>query len=154
MSWLEDLKYTYKYDCESCGHTSFSESESEVLSCEECSKDALYSGFIPQKLGITTQVEYEQNGRKAMAIRGKDGEMSYVSKTRLNYQKTGRIENQYTDSYKNKLQEEQQYQMLKSDTAKGKGKATAQNHMEDMVKNLPDGEYLSDGEGIVGSTEN
>lgn len=163
MSWITDLEYTFRYTCPN-NHATFinskdgsDEMREKDVTCNECNEKAKYAGFEPLRLGITTQVEYEQNGRKAMAIRDKDGNMSYVSKTRLNYQKTGRIENQYSEGYKRKLQDEKQEQLLKSEASKGNAKvseASAQSHMEEMVKSLPDGEYYSDGEEIVGGVDN
>jgi hypothetical protein len=62
--------------------------------------------------------------------------------------KTGRIENQYTPAYREQLQKEKQHQMLESDQRTKMGKAS-KGHLEDMLKDMPDGEYLSDGSQLM-----
>lgn len=160
---MAELEYTFIYKCkgEHITHIKSKDGsdnmrEKEVL-CDECGEGTSYAGFEPQKTGLTTKVEYEKNGRKAIAIRDKDGNMSYVSKTRLHYNKTGRIENQYSEGRKRQIVDRQVEDTLRSNYNKSKAnvtQASAQKHMEEMVKNLPDGEYLSDGSEVVGGVDN
>jgi hypothetical protein len=100
-----------------------------------------YAGFEPNKVNTRTAVEFEKNGRKAVAIRDRDGKTSYVSKTKINYQRTGKVESVYTKDYeeiieKNVQKELQQAQFVKKNQP---------DPMKEMLKNLSDGEYVSDG---------
>jgi hypothetical protein len=112
-----------------------------------------YIGFLPDKINQQHGVEYDQNGRKAMRIRNKDGSITHISKTKLHYMKTGRIENQYTKAFQEKLQKEQQEQLLRSEQGRGRGSvqpASARRHdLEAKLGALPDGEYVSDGASVM-----
>jgi hypothetical protein len=148
MSWLNDIQYDYLYKC----------AEHEFMvggpagemppttACPQCGGEAQYMGFVPVELRQTTQVEFDQNGRKGMAIRGRDGSISYISKTKLHYMKTGKIENQYTPAYREHLEKTEQDQMLRTEHSRKRAKVTS---AADMLKNMPDGEYLSDGTNVI-----
>jgi len=155
MSWLDDLEYNYRYKCTGCGEAIRRRSKegtdvmrNKFVLCPDCGSTTEYEGFDAEPCKQTHRVEYEQNGRKAVAIRGKDGKMKYVSKTKLNYLKTGRSDGQYTKGYQEQIDKENQEQALRAAHEKGKGKVErlkTQKLMEEMVKDLPDGEYASDG---------
>jgi hypothetical protein len=157
MSWLNELEYKYRYKCKACDAitrirskegTDEMRAKAVDTPCSECGYGTEYQGFDPEPLKQTHEVAFEQNGRKGIAIRGKDGKMKYISKTKRDYMKTGNSESQYTRAYKEKLEKENQEQMLRASREQGQGKAEKvqmQKHMEEMVKGMPDGEYTSDG---------
>lgn len=162
--WLADLEYKFKFRCE-LGHITHVVSKEDVdvirereVPCEHCNRSTTYIGFEPQKIRQTAQVEYEQNGRKAVAIRNKDGEMQYVSQTKLHYQKTGQVENQYTKGYREHLEKTKQHELLRTEhLRKKRGKASTltdgQHAIENMVKDMPDGEYLASADGVVAKSK-
>lgn len=102
---------------------------------------ASYAGFEPNKIAIRTAVEFEKNGRKALAIREKDGSMRYVSKTRAEYQKTGKVESKYSDAYQAEIDKGVQKELQAAQFKK----KTQPDPLKEMLKQLGDGEYVSDG---------
>lgn len=158
MSWLNDLKYNFRFRCESDHVTHIESKEGSddmrkmTVFCEECGKPTQYNGFEPIKVGQTHHVEYEQNGRKAVRTRDKDGNVSHISKTRLHYKKTGRIENQYTPAYQAHLEKTNQEQLLRTEHSRRKGSAksaSARQTLDEQIGSLPDGEYVSDGSDFI-----
>lgn len=150
MGWLSDrdIKHRYKMPDGSIRHLVLSASaEASPAHTFGDFITGVYSGFEPDVVEQVTVIEYEQNGRKAVKVRNKDGSTRYVSKSKLNYLKTGRIENQYTKEYQDHLIKTKQTELLRSGVGKGKGKARKAN--EAMMKNLPDGEYVSDGTNVM-----
>ena len=107
----------------------------------------IYDGFEPEEVRQTNVIEYDQNGRKAVKVRQKDGSVQHISKTKLNYLKTGSTDSQFTKEYQEHLFKTKQHELLRSGVGKGKGKARKAN--EAMMKNLPDGEYVSDGTNVM-----
>ena len=104
MSWLVEQPHICVYRC-GADHSSFWEGDWDLkppslnCECEGCLEMAQYAGFEPVKLGGTTVVEYEQNGRRAYRIKHANGNVTHVSATRRLYQETSRIEHQYTKGY-------------------------------------------------------
>jgi hypothetical protein len=157
MSWISDIEHTFNFKCEdkACGYTTKikSKEDSEKLrrdppKCFKCGGVTSYGGFEPVKIGQTHNVEYEQNGRKAIRTRGKNGEIQHVSKTKMHYMKTGRIENQYTKAYQEKMQKEAAEAERKAKAMEA-SQAERRKHQDqvikEQIKNMPDGEYVSDG---------
>ncbi|NDD05335.1 MAG: hypothetical protein EB078_10545 [Proteobacteria bacterium] len=141
MGWLQDLDYEYIYNC--VGHEFLMRGKAgddmpRSAPCPTCGQTGQYAGFKPIQVKQTTEIEFDQNGRKAVAIKNKDGSTTYISKTKLHYMKTGRIENQYTRSYQEHLQKTQQDEMLRTEHSRKRANVSP-------LKNLPDGEYVSDG---------
>lgn len=153
MSWLDerDIFYRYKRPDGTIVHLKLSSKEESPAQfmCED-GVVAEYDGFEADQVKQTTITTYDKNGRLAVEIRGKNGEKQYVSKTKYNYMKTGRIENQYTPEFKERLQKSQQEQMLRSDVGPGKGKVSAvkRREREKAFRDMPDGEYLSNGTDV------
>ncbi len=152
MSWLEDLEYDFKFECENLHQNTVrakaKEGRPEPPACSECGEALQYRGFKPQQIKQTHNVEFEQNGRKAVRTRGKNGEIQHVSKTKLNYMKTGRVESQYTKDYKEHIEKENEKAVKAAMEKEKKEEARRRNmdgHIKSMIKSLPDGEYLSDG---------
>ena len=149
MSWLNDLIYEWKWVCKD-GHFNMirAKERPEDPFCEFCGGATEYTGFNPQKIGTKLVTTYEKHGRKAVRIRNKDGSLTHLSETKRIYQKTGRIESQYTKGY-------QEAQAKEEEKQKAREKAINENHstrrqsmdhyFKQMVKELPDGEYTSDG---------
>lgn len=155
MSWLEDRKIVYNYKCD-CGHTTkariaAAEDAPPSAVCSDCGKEAFYSGFDADIVKQTNIVSYDKNGILALRVRRPDGTLQHISKEKLHYMKTGRIEHQYTKAYREHLAKAKQDDLLKADQAKGKGKASiaSKKEIEQKLKNMPDGEYLSNGTDII-----
>ena len=108
MSWLEEIQRVWLFKCGICKHIT------EVIMDDRLDRDELatkgicsccksqgsfkYSGFrnleeIPLTKNISRKT-YEQNGRKAVKI----GD-TYMSKSKLNYLETGKIEQFNTSQY-------------------------------------------------------
>ena len=108
MSWLEDLDYTYNYQCK-CGHVTqitqnAKQGHTEYITCEDCGQPAGYRGFVPQKMGGGTCVTYEKNGRKARRYTDGNGTVHHMSETKRRYLETGKIESQITRPYAEQVQ--------------------------------------------------
>lgn len=87
-------------------------------------REANYAGFEPQKTKLVTATEFEKNGRIGMRIVEKDGNVRYVSKTRMHYQKTGKVKHAYSKGFEEHLVKTKQWKMIHSDVGSKKGKAT------------------------------
>jgi len=156
MSWLSERKCHYEYKCPD-GHTTIQTAtvadEEEMrhdTACAECGKSAQYAGSEiddGDKLRQVSKVTYEQNGRKAIRIRGKNGEIQHISATKAHYMKTGRIEPQYTKEFQEKLVKEKAEQMLATEHNQRRATSTTAKFKE-MLKDMPDGEYTSDGQNV------
>ena len=156
MSWLEELnadrKFNYRFEDGTVvrgtlkelsalvGNTVLGEPE-ETISVD--GETAVYAGFDAIPVRQRAIIEFEKNGRKAIAIKEADGTTRYVSKTKMNYQKTGRIENKYTDDYQEILDKQIQNELMAN-----KYKAKQHDPMKEAIKNLADGEYVSDGKNF------
>lgn len=153
MSWLADRKITYQYKLPNGSIVHFKLPAADVAppTIETEEGIAEYAGFEPDEVKQVNIVEYDKNGRKAVRIRGRNGEIQHISKTKLKYMKTGRIENQYTPEFQQRLEKSKQEQLLRDGSGKGKGTAT-QAKMEKLLKDMPDGEYVSDGSTVVSAT--
>jgi hypothetical protein len=103
--------------------------------------EASYAGFEPSKIAIKTAVVFEKNGRKAVAMRDRDGKMSYVSQTKINYQRTGKVESVYTKDYEEIIEKNVQKELQQAQFTK----KNQPDPLKEMLKNLGDGEYVSDG---------
>jgi hypothetical protein len=154
MSWLDDLNantvYNYKMEngtivrgtakqLSELSGTTVHGDPGETISIEGVT--ASYAGFEPNKIHTRTAVEFEKNGRKALAIRERDGSMRYVSKTRAEFQKTGKVESKYSDAYQAEIEKNIQRELQAAQFQKKNQK----DPMKEMLKNLADGEYVSDG---------
>lgn len=151
MSWLadRDIQYIYKMKDGSTRHLKLTAKDDPPSEHTfEDGEVGTYAGFEKEEVRQVNMVEYDQNGRKAVKIKDKDGKVSYLSKTKINYLKTGRIENQYTKAYQEHLQKTQQEQMLRGESRKSKG-TVSRASLDEVLKNMPDGEYVSDGVNVM-----
>jgi hypothetical protein len=152
MSWLSDRIVRHKYKMEDGSirivELPASEDAEQELTFSDDQKVGSYAGFEPEEIRQTNIVEYDQHGRKAVRIKDKNGKVTHMSKTKLNYIKTGRVENKYTKSYEEQLMKQKMDFMLRGEARKSKG-TISKAPLEDMVKNLPDGEYVSDGTNVM-----
>lgn len=100
-----------------------------------------YAGFESVEILRRTEVEFEKNGRKGVEIRTKGNKRpTYISKTKLNYMKTGRYDSSgYTKDYKEHMLKQEQDSLLESDTSKGNAKVYSDfvEHQK-KNKNIPD----------------
>ena len=156
MSWLDDLSkervFIYRFeDGETIKGTQaqlndFVGHELKFDPGEEFEVDnrkASYAGFDPIKLSQRSSVCFEKNGRKAYANRDSDGNMTYISETKMNYLKTGKIENSYTDAY-----QEQVTKGIQAEIRESK-RQQEDKTLQDAVRHLGDGEYVSDGKNFI-----
>jgi hypothetical protein len=93
MSWLEELEYTYVYLCKNTGkevHVKCRAKEDPVPPVMD-GHDFEPRGFLPQKMGGVTKVEYEHNGRKGIRITDSSGGVQHRAKSKESYLKTGKI---------------------------------------------------------------
>lgn len=150
----EVIHYRYKMPDETIRHLEMKSKEGDAPETYTFTDGVTgtYAGFEPRIAKVTTMIEYDQNGRKAMRIQNKDGTVQHLSQTKINYLKTGRIENQYTKGYKEHLIKTQQEQMLRSEHNKRRGKVSRAS-LDDIIKNMPDGEYVSDGTSVAAVPE-
>jgi hypothetical protein len=138
MSWLDDINnsrvYIYRNDAgdkisgtpkqlEELFETTLKLSQGEAVNHD--GDYYVYAGFEPVKLGGETRVEFEKNGRKGVHIRKPDGDHQYISKTKLHYIKTGRIENQYTNSFKEYVAKKEQEQLRETEKNVKRAKVVA-----------------------------
>lgn len=157
MSWLDDLskERIFNYKLEDGSTTSGTIQELSKLFNREfigepgevILTDGLtltYAGFEPIKLGQKGIVEFNKNGRKAVMVRNADGSIEYHSKTKLLYHQTGRSEQQFDDDYKKELERQTQQQLLRE-----KHTPKQADPLKEMIRNLPEGEYLSDGKSFT-----
>lgn len=154
MSWLDErtIKYRYKMEDGSIKHL-------ELPVSEEAPKTRLfehaigrfatgtYDGFEPEVVEQINVVEFDKNGRKAVRITDKNGKVRYQSKSKLHWAKTGRIENKYTREYEEHLAKTKQEQLLRTEHSR-KRATVSKASANDVLKNLPDGEYISDGTNV------
>lgn len=158
MSWLEELSkervFNYKLEDGSTirGTTQelsklfsreFIGEPGEVITTDE-NMVLKYAGFEPIVLGQKGIVEFEKNGRKAVMIRNPDGSVDYHSKTKMHYVKTGKAEQQFSDDYQKEIDRQLQQQMLRE-----KHTPKQKDPLREMIKALPEGEYLSDGKSFT-----
>lgn len=151
MSWLADREILYRYKMKdgSIRHVKMSAADDAPKSHTfDDGAVGKYNGFEPEEIKQTHNVEYDQNGRKAMRTRDKNGNITNISQTKLHYMKTGRVEHQYTDEYKQHLMKTNQTQLLQTEHSRKRAKVTQKSFAE-IVKDMPDGEYLSDGTNAV-----
>lgn len=106
MSWLEELEYDYEFVCKE-GHVTLQKhlAKNQDLipreidcECETCNLKAEYVGSRPMKMGGTAIVQFEKNGRIGYAVTT-GGKTSYVSKTKMNYLKTGKNQSGFSKEY-------------------------------------------------------
>jgi hypothetical protein len=93
MSWLEELEYTHVFVCKNTGrevHVKCPAKEDPVPPViDGC--DFEPRGFLPQKMGGITRVEYEHNGRKGIRVTDSNGGVQHRAKSKDTYLKTGKI---------------------------------------------------------------
>lgn len=151
MSWIADreIKYRYRMPDETLRLLILkADQDAPQEHTFEDGQVGVYCGFEPDVVQQTNIVEFDKNGRKAVRIRNPDGTVRHVSKTKLNYMKTGRIENEYTKEYREHLEKTKQEQLLRTEHNTRRAKVSTARP-EDVLKNLPDGEYVSDGKTVV-----
>lgn len=112
---------------------------------------AKYRNFEPIKLHQKNEITYEKNGLRAVMRRDADGNVKYISETQLHYERTGKIEVQYTKEFQAQAEKNLQYQMQKERAIKKD--PNYRDPILDMVKNLPDGEFVGDGQNFVPASE-
>ena len=111
MSWLENMEREYSYVCED-GHEHLitatkQPDRSLIRTCPSCGKDAKYLALVPIQLGGGTAIEGEQNGRKFIEYKDGRGNVSRISKTKLEYLKNGKTSSVLSNSYKRHLERAQ-----------------------------------------------
>lgn len=106
MSWLEDDVREFMFLCPQ-GHEHIVEAAAKASPgpgsknpCPECGEEATYNGLVPIQLGGMTAVEGEQNGRKYVEYNDGRGKVRRVSKTKLEYLRTGKTGGVYTKAFK------------------------------------------------------
>ncbi len=105
-----------------------------------------YAGFDPVQLRQKNIIEFEKNGRKAVMIRDADGKVTYRSKSKIHYEKTGNITNQMSSEYQAAQDKEIQNEMrMREHAKKNPGQHRCVDPLKEALKNLSDGEYVSDG---------
>jgi hypothetical protein len=157
MNWLEELSKERVFNYRSTDGSVISGTVSDlskIFSCEVIGEPGeiinhnddqySYAGFDPIKIQQKGVVEFEKNGRKAIMVRNTDGSVDYHSKTKMHYAKTGKIEQQFSDDYQAHLDKQFQNQLLAE-----KYKPKQKDPLKEMIKNLPEGEYLSDGKSFT-----
>ena len=137
MSWLEELNQDRIYNYEVvdspgeyvCGKLS----ELSELSGVEVKGDPqekiviegrelVYAGFEPLQIRQELQVEYEQNGRKAIHYIDKNGNHRYMSKSKQNYLKTGQVKRELSKAMVSKIDEGVQRELQALEKAKESAK--------------------------------
>lgn len=116
MSWLDELEYIHEYTCDSCGYVTSKKSHLKLdplPECESCGCGTRYSGFQSMRLSIRTEVDYDQNGRKAVKVTNGDGSVTYMSKTKQQYLKNQTNKSQLTREYERHVQDQQENQFGK-----------------------------------------
>lgn len=113
MSWLEEDERQFIFKCPD-GHEHVIEAVAkdcpkpgDTSECPECGKTAAYAGLVPIQLRSATAVEGEQNGRKYVEYNDGRGNVRRISKTKLEYLKTGRTNGVYSNAYKEHLKRAQ-----------------------------------------------
>lgn len=112
MSWLDELEYDYRYLCPN-GHEFVVRQKEKPdrdvpLTCDECGEPAAYQGLVPMVLKSTTAIEGEQNGRKYVEYKDGNGRVRRISKTKLEYLRTGKsTESVLANDYKRHLERSQ-----------------------------------------------
>lgn len=112
---------------------------------------AKYRSFEPIKLHQRNEITYEKNGLKAIMKRDADGNVRYVSETQAHYERTGKIEVQYTKAYQEQAEKNLQTQMRREKAQKKD--PNYRDPILEMVKNLPDGEFVGDGANFIPASE-
>lgn len=149
MSWLNEriIKYRYKLADGRIKHLELSCTEEAPLTHVFDNDLGQYDGFEKEIVEQTNVVEYDQHGRKAVRIKDKDGNIRHQSLSKLHWAKTGRIENKYTPAYEEHLRKTQQEQLLRTEHNKKRARTSTPTAAE-LLKDLPDGEYISDGKSV------
>ena len=111
---------------------------------------ATYAGFEPIKIGQKSEVFYEKNGRKAVAIRDRDGTMKYISETKRHYKKTGEVKQQFSRALETEIEKSVQRELQAAQFTK---KTKPYDPMAEAIKKLGDGEYVSDGKSFIRADE-
>jgi len=108
VSWLEELEYDFQYKC-SNGHVSCIRSTTHVeeIICFHCDEKAVYQGFLPLQLRMGTRVQKEKNGRIYYEMNDGKGNVSRISKTKLDYLEKGDTSSKITNEYKEHVQDKQ-----------------------------------------------
>ena len=147
MSWLGERTLEHEYarpDGEIIVlQLKAEEDRPESITCDD-GAEARFKQTRKFELNQTNIVEYDKNGRKAFRIKDGKGNIRYVSKTKMHYMKTGRIENQYTKEFKEHLEKQNEEVMLHTETNKKRAKVMPLQ-VKAAISDLPDGTYLSDG---------
>lgn len=108
MSWLDEDTCNLKFEC-GAGHVELfdipaAEITEETYNSEQtcdCGLPSKYAGHEKRKIGLMGKCSYEQNGRKAFAIKSDTG-TTYMSKTKYDYLQSGGVINPaaaYTPAY-------------------------------------------------------
>lgn len=114
MSWLEEDEREFLFTCPE-GHTQVitaaakdAPGPGDWVMCPDCEKQAHYSGLVPIQLKSTTAIEGEQNGRKYVEYKDGNGRVRRISKTKLEYLRTGKsTESVLANDYKRHLERSQ-----------------------------------------------
>lgn len=130
MSWIEDRLIRYLYRNEA----------GEEMVLEAPAKDEIppppegysYVGFLPEKTGIMTRVQYEQNGYKAYKIDVGDGKNIYRSAAREKYEHT--MGNTASSKYKDIKSHDNVYSKSYQKHVNEKKKKTEAMHVHNLKK--------------------
>lgn len=108
MSWLESLEYDHQYNCAE-GHDCFlkvaaAQEPPDEVECAYCGAIARRIGFVPQEMGGQLVVQYDKNGRIGYAVTT-GGKTTYISKTKMEYMKTGQNKSHFSREYEQHTQD-------------------------------------------------
>lgn len=110
MSWLEEDERDFRFSCPKCEEDFIVTARAKdgygpgsKEKCPDCGTDSDYAGLVPIQLKSGTAIEGEQNGRKYMEYNDGRGGVRRISKTKLEYLKTGQTNGVYSKAYKEHL---------------------------------------------------
>lgn len=89
-----------------------------------------YAGFEPNKLNLRTEVEFVKNGRKAVEFR-KNGKVQCLSKSKLEYMRTGKITSQNEKSFDDAIAKAEMQYMVKEEKENLRRAAVRQNWLKE-----------------------
>lgn len=121
MSWLDDIKREFMYECEDCG-SRLIESQTTCEATDqdkfrlprkcECGGVAGYVKTLPLQFNLATKVAFEHNGVKGYVISDGKGGVQYRAASKDKWMDTGEVKPQYTPAYEAHLRKTGQGHML------------------------------------------
>lgn len=108
MSWFENLEYEHEYRCPdehiSVLRVPASLEAIDQLECPICGQMSQRIGFRPQSSCGQLVVQYDKNGRIGYAVTT-GGKTTYISKTKLEYMKSGQNKSHFSKEYERHTQD-------------------------------------------------